>query len=62
MDLQHSNILWILNCGLPIIKGNNLLPKRIFSLKIFEFAPMRLCSLKIFEFAPMRLCSLKDFL
>ena len=37
-----------LNCGLPIFKGNKLLPTRIFSLKNFEFAHKEFAPLRIF--------------
>ena len=46
--LQNSNVLCILNCCLPIFKGQNLLPKRVCSLGYFESAPKRSCSLIIF--------------
>ena len=48
MWLQPSNVLCIKICGLPIFEGKNFLPKRIFSLKNFEFAPQTICSLKNF--------------
>ena len=47
MRLQHSDVLWVKNCGLSIFKGNNLLPKRICSFKHFE--------LDLKEFAPLRI-------